>query len=378
MRYVPGNVSGRRDQDCLKMPRVTIDNHEIEVSAGTTLLTAARRLGIDVPTLCYLEGLPPNTTCMVCVMKAWGRSGIPASEDSGRMVPSCATVAEDGMVVESESEEVHAARRLSLDLLLSDHAAECHAPCQLACPFDTDIPGMIHRIADGRIEAAIEILRAAIPLSTVLTRIAPEVSEGGCRRQVVDATISIGMLKRYVADRVFTVEGIDLLRRESASGKSVAIIGAGPAGLAAAYFLARCGYECVLYEREQQPGGSLRELVIEHACERQFEAECDLLRRMGVRFELEREVDTSTGLGELACEYDAVLLATGRPEEDDSITCPQTSDSPAGSRYRSRYSVGEGVFVAGIWRRHVASPRGPRWMASLPPSVSISICWANR
>jgi len=328
------------------MPRVTIDNREIEVPAGTTLLTAARRLGIEVPTLCYLDGLPPNTTCMVCVMKARGRNGVPASEDPGRMVPSCATAAEDGMVVESESEEVRAARRMSLDLLLSDHAAECHAPCQFACLFDTDIPGMIHRIEEGRIEAAVEILRAAIPLSAVLARIAPEVGEGGCRRGVVDAAVSIGLLTRYVADRAFTLGGIDLSRREPVSGKRVAIVGAGPAGLSAAYFLARRGCECVLFERADQPGGSLRGLVREHARERQFEAECDLLRRMGVQFELGREIDTRTGLGELSSEYDAVLLATGRPDMDNKSELAKNASGV--SVNRKTFETGmDGVFAAG-------------------------------
>jgi len=95
------------------MPRVVIDGCEIEVVPGSNLLAAARKLGIDVPALCYHPSCTPNTSCMACVMKIAA---------TGRIVPSCATRAEDGLVVESETDEVRALRRTALELLLSDHA----------------------------------------------------------------------------------------------------------------------------------------------------------------------------------------------------------------------------------------------------------------
>ncbi len=80
---------------------------------GSNLLAAARKLGIDVPALCYHPACTPNTSCMACVMKVTA---------TGSIVPSCATPAEDGLVVESETPEVRALRRTALELLLSDHA----------------------------------------------------------------------------------------------------------------------------------------------------------------------------------------------------------------------------------------------------------------
>ena len=100
------------------MPRVTIDNHEVEVVPGSNLLAAARKLGIDVPALCYHPACTPNTSCMACLMKV---------KNPDRIVPSCATPAEDGMVVESETAEIHALRRTALELLLSDHVGECQS-----------------------------------------------------------------------------------------------------------------------------------------------------------------------------------------------------------------------------------------------------------
>ncbi|MEW6199890.1 MAG: 2Fe-2S iron-sulfur cluster-binding protein [Planctomycetota bacterium] len=94
------------------MPRVTIDGREVDVVPGSNLLAAARKLGLDIPALCYQPGCTPNTACMACVVKV---------RDPDRIVPSCATPAADGLVVESETPELHALRRTALELLLSDH-----------------------------------------------------------------------------------------------------------------------------------------------------------------------------------------------------------------------------------------------------------------
>jgi NADP-reducing hydrogenase subunit HndD len=96
------------------MPRLTIDNQAAEVPEGATILEAARRLGVEIPALCFLEGHAPNTTCMICLVKA-----------DGRWVPSCATVVQEGMQVENETEEVRGLRRIGLELLLSDHQMRC-------------------------------------------------------------------------------------------------------------------------------------------------------------------------------------------------------------------------------------------------------------
>lgn len=94
------------------MPRVIIDNQEVEVAPGSNLLAAARKLGFDIPALCYHPACTPNTACMACLIKL---------KDPDRIVPSCATLAEEGMRVESETPEIHELRRTALELLLSDH-----------------------------------------------------------------------------------------------------------------------------------------------------------------------------------------------------------------------------------------------------------------
>ncbi|MCK4628127.1 MAG: (2Fe-2S)-binding protein, partial [Sedimentisphaerales bacterium] len=97
------------------MLRLTIDNQTVEVPPGSTILDAARKLGIDIPALCFRNGCEPSTSCLVCVVRI---------NHQERLVPSCATLAEDGMRVQSETDDIHQARRTALELLLSDHLGD--------------------------------------------------------------------------------------------------------------------------------------------------------------------------------------------------------------------------------------------------------------
>jgi NADH dehydrogenase/NADH:ubiquinone oxidoreductase subunit G len=124
------------------MPKLTIDGRPVEVPQGATLLDAARTLQIDVPTLCFLQGCEPSTSCLVCMVKIRGPN---------RLVPSCATVALDGMDIESETPEVHQVRRTALELLLSDHLGDCVGPCQSACPAQMNVPKMLREIQEGQL-----------------------------------------------------------------------------------------------------------------------------------------------------------------------------------------------------------------------------------
>ena len=107
------------------MYTVTIDNQKIEVEPGITILEAARLLGIEIPTLCYVKGLDPAASCFLCAVQV---EGMP------RLSPSCALEVTDGMTVSTNSPDVRAARKMALELLLSDHAGDCIAPCQAQCP----------------------------------------------------------------------------------------------------------------------------------------------------------------------------------------------------------------------------------------------------
>ena len=120
--------------------KLTIDDRQVEAAAGQTILKAAHKVGIAIPTLCHVEGFEPSASCFLCAVKIEGRPNL---------WPSCATPVAEGMVVVTDSEEVRAARKTSLELLLSDHAGDCVGPCRTGCPARLDIPSFIAGFAAG-------------------------------------------------------------------------------------------------------------------------------------------------------------------------------------------------------------------------------------
>jgi ferredoxin len=282
------------------MPRVTIDCQSLEVADGTTILEAARQLGIEIPTLCYLRGYEPSTSCQVCLVKDRRRS---------QLVPACATHVTDGMEIDSETEEVRQVRRTALELLFSDHVGDCLAPCFFACPAHMDIPLMLEQIGEHDLERAIATVKQEIALPAILGRVCSKPCEKGCRRHAADEPVSVCELKRFVAD-------VDLARarpylpdRQPPSGKRVAIVGAGPSGLSAAYYLQQSGHECVLFEKEAAAGGRLRtEASPAELPPSVLQAEVEQVLRLGAQVQANTPVDD---LDRLQREFDAVLLACG-------------------------------------------------------------------
>jgi len=168
------------------MPRLTIDSREVQVPDGATVLDAARALGIEIPTLCFLEGRRPSTSCMVCLVKING---------SPTLAPSCGTVAAEGMVVESETPEVHEARRTALELLLGEHLGDCHAPCRLAHPTLLDIPRLIRHVAAGEFAEAAALAAGHPDAGGDDTKAPPY--ERACRRGRKDQPVAIERLVRF-------------------------------------------------------------------------------------------------------------------------------------------------------------------------------------
>jgi NADPH-dependent glutamate synthase beta subunit-like oxidoreductase len=322
------------------MPKLTIDNREVEVPPGATILVAARKLGIDIPTLCFLEGCTPSTSCMVCLVKLRG---------PGRLVPACASLAEDGMEVESEIAEVREARREALELLLSDHLGDCVGPCHATCPAHMNIPRMIRQIAAGALRDAIATVKEQIALPAVLGRICPAPCEKACRRGVQDAAVSICLLKRFVADVDYHSAEPYLPPCKPASGKHAAIVGAGPAGLAAAYYLLQDGHACELFDDHEKPGGMLQYAVPEARLPRDvLDAEIAVVRRLGADFHLGVRVGDKPSLGDLRKEFDAVLIAAGelREEEAARLGLAATAQGVEVDRHTLQTSS-PGVFAAG-------------------------------
>jgi formate dehydrogenase major subunit len=163
------------------------------------------------------------------------------------------------MVVTTKSEGLTRSRRMALELLLSDHYGDCIAPCQLACPAGIDIQGYIALIASGQYLEALKLIKERNPLPLVVGRVCPRFCEKSCRRNVVDEPLAINCLKRFAADYNLEHDGVIYTPNpKPPTGHRVAVVGGGPAGLSAAYYLALEGHEVTIFESSPQLGGMLR------------------------------------------------------------------------------------------------------------------------
>lgn len=152
------------------MPTLHIDDQSVTVPTGTTVLAAARELGIEIPTLCHRPDLAPSASCMVCAVR---------DEATSRFLPACSTRAEQGMRFDASSDAVRAFRRAALELLFGEHAGDCEAPCRLACPYGFDVPAVLRALAAGGAASA------ACPADC------PAPCEKACRRGRHDAPVAI-------------------------------------------------------------------------------------------------------------------------------------------------------------------------------------------
>ena len=290
---------------------ITIDNRQVAVPQGTTILEAARSLGIDIPTLCHLSGVhdSSSTSCLACLVKL-----------GGKMVPACATQVADQMVVESETAEIHTLRRTSLELLLSDHTGDCLAPCQFACPAKMDIPRMLRFLAAEDFPSAIHVVKQRIALPAVLGRVCPRPCEKICRRSGVDEPVAICQLKRYAADSDLGSTLSFSPKIAPATGKRVIILGAGSTGLAAAYYLCTFGHEVVILEKESRLGGRLRGWDEDILPKDVLDAEIDAILTLPISVALENPFDwTSREFWDEICDnFDAIFFATGPIAEHDA------------------------------------------------------------
>ena len=291
--------------------RLQINGQDIEIHQDATILQAARQLGIDIPTLCHRDEFSHRAACFLCVVQVAGRPDLQ---------PACALPVAEGMVIETHSEMVLSARRTALELLFSDHAGECVEPCGMACFAHVQIPAFIARMARGDFAQALAIVKENIPFPAVLGQTCPAFCEKPCVRADKDQPISVKALHRALAEWDLATDAPALPPMAPDTGKKVAIVGAGMAGLSAAYYLLRRGCQCHVFDSADRPGGAMRALSAETLKPENLDGEIAIIERMGAVFHPGWRLGETGALADLQRDNDAVLIALGaavHPGGDD-------------------------------------------------------------
>lgn len=284
------------------MINLTINGKQITAPEGSTILEAARLNDIYIPTLCYDKAVEVYGACGLCVVEA---EGIP------KLLRSCSAKAADGMVINTESERVVQSRKVAMELLMSAHDGDCVAPCQLNCPAHTDCQGYVGLIANGEYDAALKLIKNKIPLPASIGRVCPHPCEKACRRKNVEEPINIAQLKAFAADMDLKSDSYmpDVMVR---TGKKVAIIGGGPAGLTAAYYLTIMGHSVTVYDMMEKMGGMLRYGIPQYRLPKEvLDKEIAIIEKTGVKLVNNVKLGKDFTVKSLKEENDAVIVAVG-------------------------------------------------------------------
>ena len=326
--------------------QVTINGKVLTANAGETILKIATDNGIDIPTLCYHENVKLYGACGLCLVEA---------EKMPKLLRACSAVASDGMVLHTESPRVVQARKIALELLMSDHEGDCKGPCSLNCPAGTDCQGYVKQIALGNDYEAVKIIKDRLPLPASIGRVCPHPCETACRRQMVEEPISIAFLKYFAADN--DLKSDRPFRPELApdSGKHVAILGGGPAGLTAAYQLRVKGHRVTIYDAMPKMGGMLRYGIPEYRLPKKvLDQEIAAIESLGVTMKNNVKIGRDVTLEDIKKTADATLIAIGAWTSMSTRTPGEELDGVLGGidflrgvSLGTPYNIGKRVAVVG-------------------------------
>lgn len=327
------------------MLNLTINGKNITVEEGTTILQAAKDNGIYIPTLCYDDAVKVYGACGLCVVEA---EGIP------KLLRSCSAKCSEGMVVNTESKRVVQSRKIAMELLMSAHDGDCIAPCQLNCPARTDCQGYVGLIANGEYEAALKLIKNKVSLPASIGRVCPHPCETACRRGKVDEAINIAQLKAFAADMDLNSDSY-LPEKNAPTGKKIAIIGGGPAGLTAAYRLAISGHEVTVYDMMEKMGGMLRYGIPQYRLPKEvLDKEIAIIEKLGVKMINGVKLGKDFTVASLKAQNDAVIVAVGAWKSSSMRTPGEELDGIYGGidflravALKQEINIGDKVVICG-------------------------------
>ncbi len=185
------------------------------------------------------------------------------------------------------------------------------APCSKACPLGTKIPQYFFHIIEKNLDKAADLLLEKNPFPSITGRVCPAFCQIGCNRKRFDERISIRELERFVGDYILK-RGYKIKELPPDTGKKILVIGSGPAGMAASYFLRKKRHSVTIYERESLPGGVLRYGIPSYRLPKDIlDKEFDMLLKMGIKIETNRELGKDFTIDEVKNKFDAIFIGIG-------------------------------------------------------------------
>ncbi len=297
------------------MVKLEINGITVEAEESQTLLDVIREHRLAaIPTLCQFKDHSPFASCSLCVVDVKGAPNLKRT---------CATPVTNGMVVTTETPQVMKARQTNLELLLSNHKADCYAPCRLACPAGVDIQGYIALSRRGLYSEAIRMIKETNPLPMVCGKVCAKPCEDRCRRNFIDSPVDIKNIKRYAAAKDLEANGAYTTPLPGPeTGKHVAVIGSGPAGLSAAFFLRKKGHAVTIFEMMPKAGGMMRYGIPEYRLPKaDLQTEIDSIINMGVSIEFNKKLGMDFTFDSLKAQgFNAIFVGIGAQLGSDART----------------------------------------------------------
>ncbi len=284
---------------------IILNGEHIVAKEGEYVLKVARDNNIEIPTLCNDPRLEPFSSCFVCVVEVENMRGLQ---------PSCSTRVQEGMVINTDNAKVRKSRQSALELIMSNHYADCVAPCTTTCPANVDVQGYISLIDKGLYHEAVALIKRDNPLPAICGRVCVRPCEAACNRNELDETTPVGIdyMKRFVSDYDLMSDNHYIPEVAEPTSKKVAIIGAGPGGLSASTFLSIKGHKCDIFEAAPEAGGWLRYGIPEYRLPNDLlQKEISTVTELGTRIFCNSKLGENVHFSELQEKYDAIILAIG-------------------------------------------------------------------
>ena len=350
---------------------ITIDGLAVRAQEGDSILVAASKAGITIPAMCLDPRIKPTGECGLCVVELNG---------DPQAIKACQTKVCEGMQVVTDSPALTALRKPILNKYLSSHNAYCLPPCSHSCPAGIDIPGYLGLIAQKKYVEATALIKEKLPLPRIIGRVCPRPCESVCRRKQIDdeQPVAICSLKRFAADKAREIGAATQPKPKPSTGKRVAVVGAGPAGLTTAYFLALEGHKVTLLEAQEAAGGMLRYGIPPYRLPNQvLDDEINDILALGVELKTNQRLGRDYLLESLTASYDAVFISIGactgkmaRIKNESAQGVMPAVDFLARANRGERFDPGQSVVVIGGGFTAADAVRTARRMGV--PNVTLS------